>query len=105
MTPAEAFFSNIGEIITSCGMIFVAWMQIRADKSRKHELKKTETRTMQVELSISLSYANSKLCDAIANVVKANHGSEGFENELKEVHKVIDRYDKMMRELVAESIK
>lgn len=100
----EAITEQLGAIITTGGVILVAILQIRANRDQKAEAKKNDLRSQQQKLSIDLAYATTKLCTAIAMKVTEEHSDVDFDRELKEVNKVIDKYDELMRKLVAESV-
>lgn len=100
----EAILNNLGTIITTGGVVLVAILQIRANKEQKKEAHKNDLRSQQQKLSIDLAYATTKLCTAIAMRVSHEHDGVNFDRELKEVNKVIDKYDDLMRNLVAEHI-
>lgn len=100
----EAITEQLGTIITTGGVVLVAILQIRANRDQKAEAKKNDLRSQQQKLSIDLAYATTKLCTAIAMKVTEEHSDVDFNRELKEVNKVIDKYDELMRNLVAESV-
>lgn len=100
----EVITEQLGTIITTGGVVLVAILQIRANRRQEVESKKNDLRTQQQKLSIDLSYATTKLCTAIAMKVTEEHSDVNFDREIKEVNKVIDKYDELMRKLVAESM-
>lgn len=99
----EQLSGQLGNIITTGGVVLVAILQIRANRDQKAEAKKNELRAQQQKLSIDLAYATTKLCTAIAMKVTEEHADVDFDRELKEVNKVIEKYDDLMRKMVAES--
>lgn len=100
----DAITEQLGTIISTGGIVLVAILQIRANRNQKIEAKKNDLRSQQQKLSIDLAYATTKLCTAIAMKVTEEHSDVDFDRELKEVNKVIEKYDELMRKLVAESV-
>lgn len=101
---SEQLIGQLGTLITTGGVVLVAILQIKANRSQKEEVKKNDLRAHQQKLSIDLAYATTKLCTALAVTVSQEHSSASFERELKEVNKVIDKYDELMRNFVAEYV-